>query len=717
MDFKRYGLRKEEFEAALSALGREPNECELRILAVMWSEHCSYKSTKHLLRLFPSTGENVVLGPGENAGIVNLGDNLGAAFKAESHNHPSAVAPYQGAATGVGGIIRDILALGARPVASMDALFFGSPDHPATAALSSGIVAGVGGYGNAVGVPTVGGKTVYDECYNENPLVNAFSIGLVRLDEIVSSQTARPGQLVVLLGSKTGRDGIAGAAFASVLLSDDSKANKPSIQIGDPFAEKLLIEACLELQSKKLIVSMQDMGAAGITSSSSEVAAKSGVGMVLHFDKVPLRAADMEPWEIALSESQERMLLIVDPLRLEEVQAVAEKWELDCAVIGETNEEDSYTILWHGTEVASFPAALLGDGCPPQMWPSKKPEDLEKNWHFDLDALPLPKDWNATLLGLLESPSLAPKEWIYQQYDSMVQTNTVTGPGHPVSVLRIRGRDSLLAMVLDADPWKCALDPFRGGAETVARTVRALSVAGADVLGLTDCLNFPSPEVPEQYWVLEECIRGITECCKALNCPVVSGNVSLYNETPSGAISPTPVVGTVGLLPSIDAYLPSGQWKEGDRLFLAGPCNASLGGSQYLLSLGHRKAERPLMFSPEAEVDFAERARKTARMKGASSGRALAGGGLAVALAKDAAESSLGARVVLPVPTRQDVVLFGEGGPRALYSVPLGKVPLFRTIWKGYPLLEIGRVEGDTLTVEGAFSLLLEELTSRWRAL
>lgn len=714
MEYTQAGLRETEYEEIRRVLGREPNECELRIMGVMWSEHCSYKSTKNLLKLFPNNGDRVVLGPGENAGIIDLGDGLGAAFKAESHNHPSAVAPYQGAATGVGGIIRDILALGARPVASMDGLFFGEPSSPRTQSLASGIVHGVGGYGNAVGVPTVGGKTAYDPSYNENPLLNAFCIGLIPLDEIVSSRTARPGQAVVLLGSKTGRDGIAGAAFASVELSEDNKASRPSIQIGDPFGEKLLIEACLEMNEKKLIVSMQDMGAAGIISSSSEVAAKSGVGMILHFDKIPLRAENMEPWEIALSESQERMLLIVDRSYLHEVMEVAEKWELDCAEFGETVEGDEYTILFHGERAASLPATLIGDRCPLIPWPSRRPADLEKKWEFDVDDIPLPEDWNETLLSLLADPSLASKKRIYEQYDSMVQLNTVIGPGHPVSMLRIKGRDSLIAMTLDADPWKCSLDPFRGGAETVARTVRDLAVAGARAAGLTDCLNFPSPEVPEQYWVLEECVKGMAEACGAYDCPVVSGNVSLYNESPDGAILPTPVVGTVGIIPSIDAALSAGTWEEGDVLFLVGPCNPSLAGSRYLLSQG-KLAGRPLPFYPEAEKDFVERALKTASAKAAHSGRALSGGGLAAALAKESMESGIGASISLSIPTRKDILLFGEGCARALYAVPMSRVPLFKVLWNGYPCIQLGRVGGERLSVEGAFSLTVSELLSKWR--
>ncbi|MGI6252044.1 MAG: phosphoribosylformylglycinamidine synthase subunit PurL [Aminivibrio sp.] len=715
MDLSKYGLRQEEFLAAEAALGREPNECELRILGVMWSEHCSYKSTRHLLKLFPSTGPKVVLGPGENAGIVDLGEGLGGAFKAESHNHPSAVEPYHGAATGVGGIIRDILALGARPVAAMDAIFLGSPGHPRTDFLSSGIVKGIADYASQVGVPAVGGKTVYDHRYNENPLVNAFCLGTVDLDKVISSKTALPGQLVAVLGSKTGREGIAGAAFASVELADDAASTVTSIQTGDPLLEKRLIGACLELNERSLIVSMQDMGAAGITSSSSEVAAKSGVGMKLHFEKPPLKEEDMEAWEIALSETQERMLLIIEPQKLDEVAAVAKKWDLPWAVIGETTAEKEYSIFFRGELAASLPAELIADGCPPLLWPSAKPDGFEDRWNFDLDSLPLPKDWNEAVASLMKLPSLAPKAHIYGQFDAALQGNTFKGPGGPLAVINIEGKDSLAAMTLDADPWKCGLDPFRGGAETVARTVRVLSVAGAEPLGLTDCLNFPSPEVPGQMWAIEECVKGIAEACGALSCPVVSGNVSLYNETAGGGILPTPVVGTVGIIPSGEDYLPSGKWAEGDMLLMVGPFNSSLAGSHYLRSLGVAEGGRPLLFSGEAEKDFSERAVKTARKHAARSGRAIAGGGLAAALVKDGAESGFGASITLPVPTRKDVVLFGEGGARALYSVPIAKLPLFRSIWSGYPILELGRVEGDTLSVEGAFSFSAAELANLWR--
>ena len=479
MDYRKAGLRKEEYDKIRSALGREPSDCELLVMGVMWSEHCCYKSSKPLLRRFPTQGESVVQGPGENAGVVDIGGGWGAAFKVESHNHPSAVAPYQGAATGVGGIIRDILAMGARPVAAMDGLCFGDADEARTARLARGIVSGVGGYGNAVGVPTIGGKTLYDRAYNGNPLVNAFCLGVVRLDGMAVASTACPGQKVLLLGSATGRDGIAGAAFASTELADDEKASRPQIQIGDPFEEKLLIEACLDLHEAGLIVSMQDMGAAGITSSSSEIAARSGVAIDLDLDAVPLREADMEAWEILLSESQERMLLVVLPEKVDEVLRRAGRWGLSCAVIGDVAEGDRWSARKGGSVVASLPASLIGEGAPEILWPSEEPADLEARWAVVPEEMDLPSDWAAETKRLMASPNLADKRWIYESYDSMVRLGTVAGPGGPLSLLRVKENGTLLALAMETDPWKTALDPYRGGAETVARALRALAVVGA----------------------------------------------------------------------------------------------------------------------------------------------------------------------------------------------------------------------------------------------
>ncbi len=712
MDYKTAGLRQDEYERIRQVLSREPNENELLVMGVMWSEHCCYKSSRKFLKLFPTSGASVVQGPGENAGVVDVGEGWGAAFKVESHNHPSAVAPYQGAATGVGGIIRDILAMGARPVASMDGLCFGDADDPKTIRLAHGIVGGIGGYGNAVGVPTVGGKTLYDPCYGDNPLVNAMCLGLVELDKMVSSRTAHPGNAVLLLGSKTGRDGIAGAAFASAELEEDTESSKPQIQIGDPFEEKLLIEACLDLLDAGLIVSMQDMGAAGIISSSSEISAKSGVGMVLDIEKVLLREEGMEPWEILLSESQERMLLIVAQDRVQEVLGRAEKWELDCTVIGEVTEGDRWEVRKYGETVVDLPASLIVEGIPTADWPLSPPEDLEKRWDFDVESLEVPADWNEALLDLAGSPNLGGKRWIHESYDTMVRLNTVVGPGAPVSVIRVKGNGNLLAMTMETDPWKTFLDPFRGGAETVSRGLRALWVSGAKALGMTDCLNFASPEVSDQNWEFEQAIRGMSEVAGELECPVVSGNVSLYNETASTRIYPTPLVGVVGLIEDPETLLRSGCWEEGDHLYLVGPVNAALDGSQYQIRRNGSVSGRPLPVLPAMEADFRDRALQTAHEGLARSGRALAGGGLALALAKECCDSGLGASLHLDVPTRRDVLFFGEGAPRALYAVPSQRLMLFRKTWSGFPMLEIGRVGGNHLRVDQDLDVTLSDLSA-----
>jgi len=717
MNYSEAGLTKKEYEKIKDTLQREPNKTEMLIMGVMWSEHCCYKSTKDMLSRFSSKGKQVVAGPGENAGIVDIGCNLGLAFKVESHNHPSAVAPFQGAATGVGGIIRDILALGARPVASLDGLFFGNIESPKTRNLAEGAIRGIGGYGNAVGVPTIGGKTFYSPRYTGNPLVNALNLGLVPKDKIVSSQTAKPGQLVVLLGSMTGRDGIAGAAFASANLAEDTKESRPNIQIGDPFVEKLLIEACLELRDLDVIVSMQDMGAAGITSSSSEIAAKSDVGMVLDFDRVPLREPDMEPWEIALSESQERMLLIIREDDIDTVTRVAQKWDLDHAVIGHVTEEKGYLIRFNGEIVADLPPALIGEGCPSPEWPMKRPVYLDEKWKFDIDGLRTEHEkLESTLIKLLKNPGLSDKSWIYRQYDSMVQTNTVEGPGNrDVSIIRIKDRNQLIAVSMEADPLKCELEPYQGAAETVAKAARSLAVCGADLLGMTNCLNFASPEDPSQYWVLNECIRGLADSCKELDCPVVSGNVSLYNETVMGGILPTPLVGITGLIENEDYMLPSGRWQEGDLLVYAGIPNPSVAGSYYQQQILGDIWGRPLPFSPSTEKDFMTRAVKTARNRAASSGRAIKGGGLAVTIAKEAIESGTGVEMDFVIPTRADIFFFGEGGPRAIFSVPKKKIVPFRHIWSGFPLLQLGEIKGNRVVLPGIFDISLQELETSWR--
>jgi len=706
MNYKDAGLRESEYLSLKETLGREPNDLELRIMGVMWSEHCSYKSTRPLLKKLPKEGKYVVLGPGENAGIIDGGAGVGIAFKVESHNHPSAVAPYQGAATGVGGIIRDIIALGARPVASLDGLFFGSVNSP----VHDGVVKGVGGYGNCIGVPTIGGKTYYDPTYEGNPLVNAMNIGTVKVDKIVSSQTAKPGQAVVILGSKTGRDGIAGAAFASTELKDNTKESRPSIQIGDPFVEKLLTEACLEMRDEGLFVSMQDMGAAGILSSSSEVAAKSGVGMTIDFDKVPLRAEGMEPWEIALSESQERMLLIVEDAKMPEVFRIAEKWGLDATEIGRTEEGDHYRIYWKGKIAADVPATTIGSDCPVIPWPAERP-DLETRWNKEV-TIDAPSDPGKALLGLLSDSNLHCKEDIYVQYDSMVQTNTVVGPGSPVCAFRVTESGRICAVSMEADPWGCELDPERATANLVARSCRVLSVAGAVPAGLTNCLNFPSPEKPKHFWVLSHSVEGMAAACKALDCPVVSGNVSLYNETSVTAILPTPLLGVVGMVEA-PAILKSGSWKEGDLLFLAGLNTPTLAASVYQRHYGHDFAGRPLPFDAEKEKAFNAGALAVAQAQAARSARPVIGGGLLTAVAKEVIDSGVG--VVLDDKNYTAAELFGEGATVAVYAVPADKAEAFRSCWKNVPVEQIGVVGGESLKLGTATLATVAELNSAFR--
>lgn len=712
MNYRDAGLSDKEYQKITELLGREPNDLETALLGVMWSEHCSYKSTRNLLGQFPQQGPSLVQGPGENAGVVDCGGGWGLAFKVESHNHPSAVAPYQGAATGVGGIIRDILAMGARPTASMDGLFFAPPTTRRATALAEGIVDGVAGYGNAVGVPTIGGKTFYDPCFDGNPLVNAFSCGLVKLDSIVSSKTARPGDLALLLGSKTGRDGIAGASFASKELDEDSRESRPQIQIGDPFEEKLLIDCCLELQEMGLIASMQDMGAAGILSSSSEIAHKSGTGIDIRCDRVPLRET-MEPWEIFLSESQERMLLIVSPARLGAVKAVANHYGLSCESVGTITEGDRYRV-YNGDELlADLPVGILGD-TPLANWPSAVPTNLEAR-----RALPegmQSDDPGADLLELLGSVAGRERREIWEQYDCQVQLVTAEGPGCPVSVIKLPDPDSLVAFSMEADPWKCWTDPYNGAAETMARSIRALSLAGAEVLGMTNCLNFPSPENPENYHDLSECVRALANVCRNMECPVVSGNVSLYNETARGGIYPTPLVVTAGLVSHLGYYLSCGKARAGDAVYLVGPTAASLGASRWQVLCHKPSAMKPegmtVKYDAEAEKAFNARALRTARRAGVESGRVIAGGGLAVALAKEAIVSKLGMEIDLGIEEAAAFTeaCFGEGGPRAVYFVPRENEEKFLSIWEDFHALRIGTVGGDALILKDRLNLPVADL-------
>ena len=698
-DHRAAGLSDAEYGEIVRALGREPEHAELMILGVMWSEHCSYKSTRRLLSTLPTNGEAVVQGPGENAGIVDIGEGWGIAFKVESHNHPSAVAPYQGAATGVGGIIRDVLAMGARPVALLDGLCLGEKSCPEADALADGIVKGIAGYGNAVGVPTIGGKTLYDRCYNGNPLVNAMCLGLVPIDGIVSSRTARPGQLAVLIGSRTGRDGIAGAAFASSGLADDTRSSRPQVQIGDPFVEKLLVECCLEIHSKGLIVAMQDMGAAGITSSSSEIAAKSGTGIRIDADLVPLRE-EMETWEIALSESQERMLLIAEEGALEEIGSIADRWQLDWAVIGKVTDDGLFVMTKGGREVVSLPAEMVGGGCPPVQWPSCKPSAEAEGQERPSDPLD-PGGTERCLFTILENPNLAERSRIYRQYDYMVQTNTVVPPGNSVSIFRVRENRSLVAVTMEVDPWKCSLDPFAGAAETFLKALRPLWVSGANHLGMTNCLNFPSPEDPGNHWILERSASGLAAVARDLACPVVSGNVSLYNENPSGKILPSPLVAVVGLQDCNNPPLRDRESIEAGSVFLVGDIKGTLGGSAFSRIITPGAEHKPGGYDPSKEKDFMKRALKTVRKEAAAAGRAIAGGGLMTSLAKMCITADIGIGLDSTVLDTTPECLFGEWGPRAVYLVPERSTELFLSCWEGFPVRRIGEITPGGLTLEG----------------
>lgn len=710
MWYREVGLSDSEYKRILELLGREPNDLELELIGVMWSEHCSYKSTRPLLRTFPSNGKYVLQGQGENAGVVDVGEGWGFAFKVESHNHPSAVAPFQGAATGVGGIIRDIIAMGARPSVSMDGLFFGDPSLRKTQNLEKGIVEGIGSYGNAVGVPIVGGKTFYSHCYDDNPLVNAFSAGFVRLDKMASSQTAKPGDMAVLLGSKTGRDGIAGASFASRELDDDARASKPQIQIGDPFEEKLLIECCMDLLDKNLIASMQDMGAAGILSSSSEIAHKSGCGIDILVEKIPLREADMQPWEIFLSESQERMLLIVEEEKLEPVFAMAKHYGLDCAIVGEMTECKRYRVYKNGVLEADLPTSILGD-TPEILWPSEEPKDLPERQALDLSALKCAEPAKE-LLAMLSCPNGRRKNAIWEQYDSMVQLHTIAGPGEPAAIVEVPETERACVLTMEAEPYKCWTDPYTGAAEAMALSLRGVWLSGAEALGMTNCLNFASPEVPEKFYELKECLRGLADACRALDCPVVSGNVSLYNESANDRIYPTPLVVTAGLAVEREKLMRAGGTDAGDVIYLVGPKEGSLGATRYQ----EAKCGKPLgvTVAPdfESEKKFRDAALATAHKSLAKSGRVAAGGGLAVALANEAIASRCGMKITLSPKTSVEAALFSEGGPRAIYAVAPEKASDFEEAWKELGCEKIGQAGGDSFEWDGLFALTLQALTA-----
>jgi phosphoribosylformylglycinamidine synthase len=710
---RRLGLTDDELDAMRGRLGRDPNDLELAMFSVMWSEHCSYKSSKPLLRTLPTAGEGVVAGPGENAGVISIGDGLAVAFKIESHNHPSAVEPYQGAATGVGGILRDIFTMGARPIAVLDALRFGDPASARTRHLVDGVVRGVGGYGNCVGVPTVGGELVFDPSYQGNPLVNVMAIGLLEEQALTLAAAPGPGNLAVLFGSTTGRDGIGGASvLASATFADDDPSKRPSVQVGDPFAEKLLIEASLELIAGGLVEGLQDLGAGGITCATSETADRAGTGILVDLDAVPRREPGMEPFEVMISESQERMLAIVRPERLDDVRAVCARWVLPCAVIGRVTGDGDLTVVEGERELARIPAAALTSdaivharaaAAPARHRPAPAPGVPATV----SDRLPeRGMDPGAVLLALLGGPNLSSRHPVYEQYDWNVQANTVAGPGRGAAVVRIKDTTKALVASADANQAVGAIDPWLGAALSVAEATRNVSITGARPLGVTNCLNYGDPTRPEAFWQLAEGIRGLGDACRALGLPVTGGNVSLYNEAPGLAIAPTPEIGVVGLLDDVASLVRPGFVAEGDAVVLVGEASPGLAGSEYARLAGVAPEDGP----PAIDLDRERRVQAFVREAIArglvASAQDVSGGGLAVALAEAAMwgdrDRGLGARLRVAVGNSPAVDLFGESPSRIVMSCRPRFVAALVLLARqhGLPIDELGTVGGDRLVIE-----------------
>jgi phosphoribosylformylglycinamidine synthase len=716
------GLTAEEYDRIIKGLGREPSYTELGLFSALWSEHCAYKHSRVFLKRLPQTGPHVLQGPGENAGALDIGDGWAVVFKIESHNHPSFIEPLQGAATGVGGILRDIFTMGARPIAILDSLRFGDPADPRTRRLIEGVVSGISWYGNCFGCPTVGGEIAFAPEYAGNPLVNVMCVGLVRADRIFRARAEGVGNPVFYVGNKTGRDGIHGATMASATFDEHAEERRPTVQVGDPFTEKLLLEACLEAMATGAVVGIQDMGAAGLACCTSEMPARSGTGMDVELSAVPQREEGMTPYELLLSESQERMLLVGARGREDELRRVFARWELDAVKIGEVTAGPDLVVRHQGGEVARVAVQALAEA-PRYEKPYAPPAWLAERHAFDPLTLPEPADHGQALLDLLGSPTIASKEWAYRQYDQQVGINTLILPGSDASVLRVKGTRRAIAVSTDGNGRHVFLDPRRGAAMAVCEAARNVSCAGGRPLGVTDCLNFGSPERPEILWQLAEAVEGIAEACRALDLPVVGGNVSLYNETLSQAILPTPVVGVVGLLE--DAAQRATQWFKGDghRVALLGPEAVSLGGSEYLWARHGRLAGRlaPLDLELERRVQAAVRAAIEAGLVTAA--HDCAEGGVAVALAEAcvSGRTPVGCEATLPAGGRHDQVLFGEGPSRVLVSVEAPSAREFEALMaeSAIPWRWIGTTGGDRLRLrvgtERVVDAGLDRIEHAWR--
>ena len=715
-----HGLTEEEYNRILKILGRIPTFTELGIFSVMWSEHCSYKNSIAQLKTLPRSGGRLLVAAGEeNAGLIDIGDDLAVAFKIESHNHPSAVEPYQGAATGVGGIMRDIFTMGARPIASLNSLRFGNLDNDRTKYLFSGVVKGIGDYGNCFGVPTIAGEVYFDECYKDNPLVNAMAVGIVNRKHIASAVAKGEGNPVMIVGSSTGRDGIHGATFASEEISEKSEAKRPSVQVGDPFTEKLLLEATLEIIRNGWLIGIQDMGAAGISCSTSEMSAKGNSGMKINLDKVPLREDGMTAYEIMLSESQERMLCCVKKGYEEKVKEVFNKWDLNCEIIGEVTNDGLLHIDYQGERKATIPAfeLVLGGGAPVYIREQKEPEYLKETRSFDLKLLPEPENLKETFLKVFSSPNIVSKQWVYHQYDTMVRTNTIVGPGCDSAVIYIKGTNKALAMKTDCNARYVYLNPKEGTKIAVAECARNIVCSGGIPLGVTNCLNFGNPYKPEIYWQFAQAITGMGEASRKFDTPVTGGNVSFYNESPYAAVYPTPTIGMVGLVEDLKHITTSYFKDEGDVIYLLGEDNEEIGGSEYLKVIHNKVAGD----CPQINLDKEKKLQNTLlnfiRKGLIKSAHDISEGGIVAALAECCIinqERQIGCEVEIPIKSRKDFSLFSESQSRVIISVSKENASNLEQDLEYELKLEfkkLGTVGGSSLKIKNFFEVELTDLS------
>jgi phosphoribosylformylglycinamidine synthase len=714
-----HGLTDFEYRKLVDMLGRTPTFTELGIVSALWSEHCSYKHSRSLLKTLPTEAPWVLQGPGENAGVISIGDGMAVAFKIESHNHPSAVEPYQGAATGVGGILRDVFTMGARPVALLNSLRFGSLDSPRVRYLFGGVVKGIGDYGNCMGVPTIGGEVAFDPSYEGNPLVNAMCVGVMREDELIKAVASGVGNPIIAVGARTGRDGIHGASFASADLSEQSEARRPQVQVGDPFTEKLLLEASLELIRSGAIVAIQDMGAAGLTSSSAEMAARGDVGVTIDTTRCPVRETGMTPYEILLSESQERMLVVAKKGREAEVKAILDRWDLTTAVIGEVIAEPVYRVTEGDRVVAEFPGIRLVTDCPFYTPPARESDEIVRLRAMDVSKIaPKTEEKNPTwtLRRLLTSPTIASKRWVYRQYDTSVRSSTMLGPGGDAAVIRVRGTTKAIAVKVDCNGRYVHLDPRVGAQIAVAESARNVACTGARPKAITNNLNFGNPRKPETYYQLQQAVRGIGEACRALNTPVTGGNVSLYNENPTGAVYPTPTIGMVGVVESVDHVTPAMFTEAGDAIVLLGEPTDELGGSEYLARVHGIVGGAPPRCDLDAETRLIEVLLSSIQSAHLHSAHDVSDGGFAVALTESCIanrDAQFGADVDLSrfkdIPTR--ALLFGEGQGRVIVSTPSPEKVIAVAGKSGVPATVIGTVSaGKSLSIRTAEALLTADL-------